>query len=921
MQVLSHSDELRVRPQRKSLIFSLSANIVLKMDILRSGFQSVLGGGNIGVSDSAPTPADTIERLVDRLVSSTLLDDRRDACRALKAMSRKFRVLVGAQALDPLIIVLERDASDEEIVGYALDTISNICSPDEFEEELLAAKNGTSGLNGNSMSNGSSSVGEQFTEIYLKRDTNVQLIIDLLEEYDFKIRRPAIRLLTHLLTNQPRKMQETILASRMGVSRLMDVLVDSREVLRNDALLLLIQLTKGNANLQKIVAFENSFDKLVDIIEVEGYSDGGIVVEDCLRLMLNLLRNNSSNQTFFREGSYIQRISNFFDLNLDEEEIEIGWSAQKVSNMLHMLLVVRTLVSPSNPTQVTMSCQNTIQSCGLFTKFCDILMASGIPADILTETINTLSEIIRGNQKNQMVFSRVEAPSSPPRKALILLLMSMVNEKQPFSLRCAVLYCFQSYLFKNPTGQKEVLHTLLPSTQQQPREGVPPVDDITSGQLLCGGLFANDKLSNWFSAVAMAHGLMDQSELKTALLCVQLSTAAGKGPILLMEHCVTILQQSGYVQASIGLLMLLSTWVDDCPAAVTQLLTIPSVIPYLTGQIGSNEHDDLERLSQGLCAFLLGLCMVNNDSSVLGATQDKLMQLVEKRIGVENYLDKLSEIGKHEAYNKALKHPQLKCQDATELIFDNKFCQKFKHLEHVVVQHLTSNQSSEPQTVADAGILLQYKDLIREQDQRIHEITQANIYLQQELVSARQQAEEMASNVQALQDQNSLLRAHQQLQMSQQLHQQPIVVTNGPSAQGDNSEFEAKIRKMEQELRARDEVIGELELRLASLPDETVQVIPTEEESVEIQTLQKQLEGLRRVLAEKDDEIESLTSALKNSSSDETNGGDVVDYKEAFDALQAEQDDLLLMLSDQDAKLKDFAKRLAELGQPILEDD
>ena len=82
--------------------------------------------------------------------------------------------------------------------------------------------------------------------------------------------------------------------------RLMDVLVDSREVLRNEALLLLIQLTKGNANLQKIVAFENAFDKIVDIIELEGYSDGGIVVEDCLKLMLNLLRNNSSNQTFFR---------------------------------------------------------------------------------------------------------------------------------------------------------------------------------------------------------------------------------------------------------------------------------------------------------------------------------------------------------------------------------------------------------------------------------------------------------------------------------------------------------------------------------------------------------------------------------------------------------------------------------------------
>ena len=42
------------------------------MEILRSGFQSVLGGGGGGGGET-PTPADTIERLVDRLVSSTLL--------------------------------------------------------------------------------------------------------------------------------------------------------------------------------------------------------------------------------------------------------------------------------------------------------------------------------------------------------------------------------------------------------------------------------------------------------------------------------------------------------------------------------------------------------------------------------------------------------------------------------------------------------------------------------------------------------------------------------------------------------------------------------------------------------------------------------------------------------------------------------
>ena len=89
-------------------------------------------------------------------------------------------------------------------------------------------------------------------------------------------------------------------------------------------------------------------------------------------------------------------------------------------------------------------------------------MASGIPTNILTETINALSETIRGNQANQVFFQNVHAPSVPPRPALILLLMSMVNEKQPFALRCAVLYCFQCYLHKNPLGQKEVMQTLFP---------------------------------------------------------------------------------------------------------------------------------------------------------------------------------------------------------------------------------------------------------------------------------------------------------------------------------------------------------------------------------------------------------------------------------------------------------------------------
>ena len=42
--------------------------------------------------------------------------------------------------------------------------------------------------------------------------------------------------------------------------------------------------------------------------------------------------------------------------------------------------------------------------------------------------------------------------------------MSMVNEKQPFTLRCSVLYCFQSFLCKNEVGQSQIVQTLLPTS-------------------------------------------------------------------------------------------------------------------------------------------------------------------------------------------------------------------------------------------------------------------------------------------------------------------------------------------------------------------------------------------------------------------------------------------------------------------------
>jgi len=56
-------------------------------------------------------------------------------------------------------------------------------------------------------------------------------------------------------------------------------------------------------------------------------------------------------------------------------------------------------------------------------------------------------------------------------------------------------------------------------------------------------------------------------------------------------------------------------------------------------------------------------------------------------------------------------------------------------------------------------VLAQYKEFIRQQDTRINEVYQANIYLQQELQKSQAEIEEQNQRISNLLDQNQLLKA------------------------------------------------------------------------------------------------------------------------------------------------------------------
>ncbi|XP_071391931.1 general vesicular transport factor p115 isoform X7 [Centroberyx affinis] len=828
-------------------------------------------------------------------------------------------------------------------------------------------------------------LGAQFTDKFIQDSENVTLLLTLLEEFDFHVRWPGVKLLTALLKNQCAQVQGVILVSPMGVSRLMDLLADSREVIRNDGLLLLQQLTKGNAAIQKIVAFENAFERLLDIITEEGSSDGGIVVEDCLLLLLNLLKNNSSNQNFFKEGSYIQRMKPWFEVGDDNS----GWSAQKVTNLHLMLQLVRVMVSPVNSPGATSSCQKSMYQCGLLQQLCTILMATGVPADILTETINTVSEVIRGSQVNQDYFASVNAPSNPPRPAIVVLLMSMVNERQPFVLRCAVLYCFQCFLYKNQKGQGEIVATLLPSTID--------ANSISAGQLLCGGLFSADSLSNWCAAVALAHALQDNLTQKEQLLRVQLATSLGKPPVSLLQQCTNILSQGdkinrrgSKVQTRVGLLMLLCTWISNCPIAVTHFLHNQDNVPFLTGQISENLGED-ERLVQGLCALLLGICIYYNDNSLENYTKEKLKQLIEKRIGKENFVEKLGFITKHELYSRAAQKPQPVFPSPEQMLFDHEFTKLVKELEGVITKavHKSSEEEKKEEEVKKTleqhdSIVTQYKELIREQDSQIQE-------LKEHVASASSQNEQMQTTItqqlaqiQQHKDQYNILK----LKLGKDNQSQANTQGDGSHVNGLQTEELTQLREEVEELRKQHTLLqtqlGDKDTLINTLRSEALQTAEGTAGGSDNTELLKELEALRsqvqsqlaeinRLQTERQEllrraeagsldaapgsegstdtakvaELESRLAAqtseterlqeearsllegragLEQQLASATSTVAILQTEKAklqteVQESKKEQDDLLMLLADQDQKIHSLKQRLKDLGETVEDED
>ena len=245
----------------------------------------------------------------------------------LRSFAKDYPASVASGSLRGLIACLSKDGEDVDTVKIILEVLNFLFHPNENSAEA------------------SEEVTLFLADEFTTRQDNITLLLDFLDNTDFYLRLYSLQLLSAILASRTERTEECIFTAPLGISRLVAVLDDKRDAIRNEGLALLTYLTPSSPELQKLVVFENAFDRIFNIIKLEGsVRHGDRVVEDCLILLANLLRLNVSNQSSFRETGCVAKLARLLNdaLNEEKEEDVAQWAqVQRNRNIYALLAVIR----------------------------------------------------------------------------------------------------------------------------------------------------------------------------------------------------------------------------------------------------------------------------------------------------------------------------------------------------------------------------------------------------------------------------------------------------------------------------------------------------------------------------------------------------------------------------------------------------
>ncbi|KAL5991927.1 hypothetical protein ACLOJK_012839 [Asimina triloba] len=498
-------------------------------------------------------------------------------------------------------------------------------------------------------------------------------------EDDFYTRYYTLQLLTALLTNSSSRLQEAILAIPRGISRLMDMLMDREEI-------------------QKIVVFEGAFEKIFSIIKEEGGSEGGVVVQDCLELLNNLLRNSASN----KETVGFEPLISILKLRKGSA---YSFNQQKTVNLLSALDTVALLLTGSPDIEPGKDANRLSNQTALAqNKILDHLLVLGVESKwaavaVRCSALQCIGKlVVRHPQNLDTLASKVvgEEPHVEPALNSILRVALRSSSLQEF---IAADYVFKCFCQKNKEGQ-----AILSSTMTLQPHSVSHAE-FDEGANMPFGRFVSEFTSkpeyfitlcllgyphkNQFdqsskikeipvvrhvrplqlemirAASILSHILMDNIHCKERALRVELEPPSPSlgSPEPLMHRVMRYLTLASsmkikgndqertsdgnlYIQPII--MRLLVTWLAECPTANQLFLESPAHLSNLLELVSSTSASTYVR---GLAAILLGECVLyNNRSSEDGRDAFAVVDSISQKVGLTSYLLRFDEMQKGFAF-------------------------------------------------------------------------------------------------------------------------------------------------------------------------------------------------------------------------------------------------------------------------------
>lgn len=650
-----------------------------------------------------------IPMLCDRLAHARLASDKRAAILTLKGFSRQYRESVIANGLRAVIATMKEYTIDTDIIKACLETILILFIRGEGDDDLTRSwisqqsrsQNGKypSPLllkeEGYSMDQFSLWIADEITQ----SEENIALIVSLLENTDFYVRLYTLQLLEALISTRSVKTKELLLNSPLGIPSLVQVLDDVHDPVRNEAVLLLMAVANDNFSIQKLIAFENTFDKLFEIIHEEGDIRGSIVVQDCLTLLANLLKYNVSNQKLFLETNCLPKLSYLIAEPLGEEHIV--WNDQRLQNVEITLDIVKLLVTNGN--ESTKANQNLLHDADIFLNVLRLSFSLNTPNSLRPHALLTVADLISQNNDIQHSFSHIDVPYIDPTQpkqlqvyknsvSVITSLLNwclLLNSVHVFDIRVSAAYLLRAYFDGNDEGMSSFLDDQIayfhgevdvgeepdtivendtesrddqetqfngstdPSAENATSEpSTPTVDprDVPIANIFHALLEYDPDIKlnpykTWFSACTLIYLMKDNEEVKTTVRQLTSGDAeSGEEVLSAIQAMFGNLLANVHAQdprIAISYLMILIVMLYEDSAAVDDFLSdisnLKSLLQFLS------QPDAESPIVQGLATVLVGIAYEFSSKNSPIPRVD-LHSLIIKIVGKDNYAFKILQL-------------------------------------------------------------------------------------------------------------------------------------------------------------------------------------------------------------------------------------------------------------------------------------